>query len=219
MRKKLQGNTIVEVLVSAVLLLLLFSIIYSLLSPGFKYWMRSQKKVEIQQQTVISVYSITNELRESHQKSVTIKNYNPPTDHVSTLVCFASNRDKNGTIRTQQLQYGIGPPFDSGEPEWQKYVFYYLDDNSRLRRGETTDYLSYKAANSMQISIDPLNYIKINDLLSNRVIARKIESFSIDYDPGGTTWKGCLNMTLVSYDEENKFKTTLTTSVGVRYND
>jgi hypothetical protein len=219
MSRRVQGSTLIELIVAAVLLLILFYIIYSLLSPGFRAWMRSEKKVEIQQQTVISVYSLTNELRESHQKSVTIKNYNPSVDHVSTLICFASHRDKNGIIRTKQLQYGIGPPFDSGEPEWQKYVIYYLDDKSRLRRWETTDYLSYKDANSMQIGIEPLNCIKVTDLLSNRVIARKIESFTIMCDPAGTNWKGCLDMTLVSYDDEQKFRTSLTTDVGVRYSD
>jgi hypothetical protein len=219
-----RGMSIAETIVVAVLMFMLFYYIYKLLEPGLRVWRQSEKRVSLQQSTLISMYRITGDLKESNKYSVTLRNYDLAVDGVGTVICFASARDQDGTMHTRQIHYGSGPVFDSGEPEWQKYVFYYLDNKRRIRRFETNSYTTYKETDGMHLKVEPLMVISPSNPLTNAVIARNIKTFQSVYSPDplsdGASLKGLTITIGASYpdpDPRERFDTELETTVGVRY--
>jgi prepilin-type N-terminal cleavage/methylation domain-containing protein len=210
-----RGLTIVELLVVMVLLSILFYYIFKLLEPGLRVWRQSDRKVNLQQNTLVGIYRLKNELRESNQNTVTIRKYDMTTDLMGDCVCFASARNEKGELI---IKTGAG---SAGDPEWQRYVVYYLDNKSRLRRFATTDYAGYKETDGMHIKIEPRDIAKIDDITRDKVVARFIKVFKADYVPDLKNWRGIINMQLYAlYEDPNPrecFGTSLRTSVGVRY--
>jgi hypothetical protein len=211
-------------MVVCILTFLLFYYIYKLLTPGLTAWRRSEVKVTLQQNTVIGMYRLKKEIEESNVYTVTVRHCDLAIEKISDLVCFASARDKNGTLRTRFVTYTGRTGFDSGAPDWQKYIIYYHDYKSRLRRMETPDYVSFREAQGMRIRCDPTTLIHVDDTSLDSVVTRKIERFAVAFDPPtADEWKGGLYVSLVAFNPDpnpvEEFRTTLETTMVVRYDD
>jgi hypothetical protein len=236
-RSRARGISIAELLVSAALLGYLLYSIFRLLEPGLRVWRQSDVRVTLQQCTLVAMYRLTNEIKESNRNTVTLKNYDPAVDRVSALICFASNRDGQGNYVSKKGETNSGVTYDSGEPDWQKYVIYYLDDKSRLRRHETPVVAdpvplpspapphpnSYRDAGDMHMKFDPLKIIQIDNLASDSVVARSIHDLSIDGDPSSPEWGGALTVGITALHPDpnpaEQFQMKLETTVRVRYDD
>jgi type II secretory pathway pseudopilin PulG len=210
-----RGITIIEMLVVMLLLSILFYYIFKLLEPGLRVWRQSDTKVNLQQNTLVGIYRLKNELKESNQNTVTIRKYAIAIDRMGDCVSFASARNEKGELI---LQTGST---NAGDPQWQKFVIYYHDNKSRLRRFVTDSYAGYKQADGMRINCEPRDIARIDDVVRDKVVARFIKSFRIDYVPNFNDWKGIINMELNAlHDDPNpreRFSTSLRTAVGVRY--
>jgi hypothetical protein len=229
--RRQRGLSIAELLVVAVLLGIIFYMVFRMLEPGLRVWRQSDVRVRLQQSTLVAMYRLSNELKESNQNSVTLKPCNIVTDRVSMLVCFASARNNTGDLVLLKDQFGTGAVFDTGEPNLQKYVIYYRDDKRRMRRYETAvpspaptpAYSTYRESGSMHINGDPLAYIHIDDIAADPVVSRDIEDFTVDYTPVGSDWKGGLLVKIsAKHDDPNpaeQFEMKLETTVRVRYDD
>jgi hypothetical protein len=226
--KKQRGISLIELIVCALLMFMLFYYIYKLLAPGLRVWRQSEKRVCLQQSNLVSMYRVTNDLKETNKYSVSLKRYDKATmlenlNGDGYLICFASARDQNGTYHTRQVQYGTAPAFDSGEPEWQKYVIYYIDNSRRIRRYETPTFTPYKDPVAMTINGDVFSIITPSNLSTNSVISRNVGDFTADYSPdppNASTFKGLRIVVSAWYDDPDpreQFKTALETTVGVRY--
>jgi hypothetical protein len=236
-KKAYRGISIAELLVSVVLLGYLFYSIFRLLEPGLRVWRQSDVRVSLQQSTLVAMYRLTNELKESNLNTVTLKRYDPATDRISTLICFASSRDRQGNYVSKKGETNSGVTYDTGEPDWQKYVIYYLDNKSRLRRHETSIVADpvplpspspvhpykYRNAADMHMMFDPLTIIQINDLTADPAVARSISDLSIDGDPALTDWTGALTVGITALHPDpnpaEQFQMKLETIVRVRYNE
>ncbi|MDQ7825766.1 MAG: hypothetical protein RDV48_23395 [Candidatus Eremiobacteraeota bacterium] len=220
MRRERNGHTVIEMLVVLVILILLFWSVYRLLAPGLRAWVKSDSKVMVQQNALLGMYRLTNELKESNIYTVSLMDYNG-----HSLICCASSRDREGNLHSRIFLYGVGSSYDTGSPEWQKYIIFYLDDKSRIRRYETpvsppaTTFTTYRSSDTMRIAVDPASLINPSDTLSNKVIANKIKTLSILYNPSSGDWKGGLDISITAWDDEQDFETTLETTIGVRYDE
>lgn len=223
MLKAGRGLTVLEMIVVTILIFLIFYYIYKMLSPGIAAWRKSEIKVSLQQNTMVALYRLKNELEESNVNTVTLKIYNPSVDKISTLICFASPRDKNGIIHTKWLSYAGRAAFDSGVPDLQKYVIYYLDAKFNLRRSETSNYTNFRSTDSMQIRGDPKSYISIDNLMINPIIARQIEELTIRYNPNLEEWRGGIDISISAVQRDlegvEQFRTNLETTFVVKYDD
>lgn len=214
-----RGLTVVEVMVSSALVFILFYYIFKMLAPGMRVWMKSDIKVNLQQNTLVAMTRLTNELKESNKYSVSLREYHGIND-ISTLICFASARDSRGDFKFREEEFA-GSMLPNGEPEWQKFIIYYLDTKSRLRRFETLSYDTLRDIYGMDIAGDPSNLIDVNDSVRNAIVGRKIETLSILYNPSEDTCRG-FDIRLTAYDENDRveeFSTTLQTTIEVRYED
>ena len=217
-----RGITIVELLVVSVILMLFFYMVYLLLAPGLRVWRKSDIKVTLQQNTLVGMRMMMNELRESNVNTVTIQKYEPSIHGISTLVCFASPRDFSGTLQGKWVDEG-GFHYDSGFLVWSKFIIYYHDTERRLRRYDRIDFDSNKESGGMHIAGDPVAYIHVGDLQTDRVIARNIENFEVKYNPPPPDWKRYIDLKLEARDRLNSdmedYVTGLQTTVEVRYNE
>jgi hypothetical protein len=219
-----RGITVVELLVSAVLMFMLFYYIYKLLEPGLRVWRQSDVKVRLQQNNLVGMYRLINEVKETNRNSVVVRKCDPPQNKVKCLICFASARDNEGNMVTRKMTYGT-TQIDTGEPAWQKFVIYYLDDQTRLRRYDSgvlgaDSYTTLKENPGMRIATDPINRVNADDYRTNAVIARQIQTFDILYNPNEAEWKGLIVKLSALHPDPNpreQFSNSLETSVGVRY--
>lgn len=215
MQGKRRGMTIVEMLVVMVLLSLLFYYIYKLLEPGLRVWRHSDTKVNLQQNTLVGIYRLKTELRESNQNTVSILHYDMAKDRMGYCICFASARNEKGDLF---LKMGAT---NAGDPDWQKYIIYYHDDQKRLRRFATRDYIGYKQTDGMRINCEPRDIAHVDDLVKDKVVAKFIKDFKLEFSPSFELWKGVINMDIYAfYDDPSpleRFGTSLRTAVGVRY--
>jgi hypothetical protein len=219
-----RGITIAELMVSAVLLMLLFYYIYRLLEPGLRVWRQSDVKVRLQQNNLVGMYRLMNEFKETNKYTVSIRKYDPPQNKVKCLICFASARDNDGNMVTRKVTYGTNQ-IDTGEPAWQKFVIYYLDDQTRLRRYDSgnmgaNSYATLKENPGMHLATEPLLRVNADDLRYNAVIARQIQVFNLIYNPDEASWKAVTVQLTALHDDPNpreRFVNSLETMVGVRY--
>ena len=226
-RRSEHGISILELTISFVLLGILFYCIYSLLRPGLRVWRESDMRVSTQQNTLVGIYRMINDAKETNSHSVIYGTYDPAVDGISSIICFASARDRAGTVRTGTITCG-GTQIATGEPEWQQYIIYYLDSQNRLRRYETLassppeTYQDLKGTNTMRIKEPAIYKIRTGDLLRDKVIARnikKMEAVPRTLSTGGQT---AIFIRLTAYDPHNNiqdYSLTLETAVGVRYNE
>jgi len=228
MRKAMGGITVVELTVASVLLGVLFYCIYGLLSPGLKAWRESDVKVAIQQNTLLGMYRLINEVKETNRFSVAVDNYDVPYQRISSIICFLSSRNNRGDLVTKKIFCG-GEWMDTGEPEWQKYVIYYLDDRERIRRYETPvnasyspPYKEYREVDSMMMKFRPVDMVHLDNLSSDSVVARNISKLRLGSSVDTESEKMAVNVMITAYDPSGSVKdysTSLQTTVGVRYNE
>ena len=209
-----KGISVVEVLVVTVVLGLLFYNIYRLLIPGMTIWMKSDKKVTLQQSALVSLYRIKDELKESNLNTYTYRQYDKDVDHLTTLICFASAIDKNGTLVNKTLHNADGSDIKTPNPDWQKYVIYYLDDRKRIRRHETDSYATMKQPDGMEMLKEPIDEI---DLVRDKIISTRIEEFNVEKHNASPVWNGGVRLEIKAHDDDIDFSTTLETIVGMRY--
>lgn len=213
--------TLVETLVVVVLLMLIFSYIYRLIVPGLRAWAKGDVKVKVQQAALVSFYRLTSELKETNRNTISIRKYDVIYDGVSTLICFASSRDREGALVNKTETWGI-----TGKPQWQKYIFYYLDKKERFRRYEmdpvTKPYSGWHEDRGMHFRQDPLGSIDPDNVIRDRVIANNVRTFEILYNPSENSWENGLDVTVTAYGtygSTEEFSTCLRTTIRVRYND
>lgn len=209
-------------LVVSVILMILFYVVYLFLKPGLRVWKKSDRKVTLQQGTLVGLRMIVNDLGESNTNSVKIYYYNIISDHVSTLICMASARNNSGVLQSVWANDGHND-YDTGQLIWTKFIIYYHDYKYRLRRCSGIDFAANKTPKGMQLSVDPITLIHIENVSADRIIARNIEKVEFNYEPSETDWKGWISIRIEAKEqqlyEDEACATNLQTSVEVRYND
>jgi hypothetical protein len=216
LRKIRRGTSLVEILVASALLGLLFYNIYRLLVPGMQVWMKSDKKVTLQQNALLGMYRLKDEIKETNQNTITLREYDINTDKIDTLICFASAVDNNGVLKNKTVTNLDGTKVEAPEPEWQKFVIFYRDNQNKIRRHEKYTYETAREPGSMRIAGDPKNEI---DLIGDRIVAARIKTLEILYNSPPPEWNGGLNIKITAFDDDIDFTTTLETTVGARYNE
>ena len=211
-----------ELIVVMVLVVFLFYYIYKMLAPGLRVWRQSDIKVSLQQNSLVAMYRLMNELKESNVFTVTLKEYDKDIDQIGTLICFASSQDTAGIFHTVKKTLN-GKIIDTKAPEWQQYIIYYQDSKNRLRRHETGEYKAIQESGGMRIKSEPIYWINVNNLSTNTIVARNIEELKIIYNPDEANWKGGLNISIKArYNDPNpaeRFETSLQTTFEVRYDE
>jgi len=216
-----RGISLIELMVCCFLLVLLFYHVYQLLAPGLRAWHVSDEKIRLQQASLVALHRLMGEIQESNRNTFDVRSYDVTLYHVSTLVCFATSSDETGNRITRLVDDGLHPKFDSGEPVWQRYIIYYLDYLSRLRRIDTIDFTTNREAGGMQVSGDPVKRIHVSDLITDRIVAKDISTFTITMLPDKAHWNGWLHILVSARDNGNHqldgYSSTLQTTLEVRY--
>ena len=114
---KLKAMSLIELLITLLIITLLTGIIIWLFLAGKKVWLASEVRVSLRQEMQIVTHRITRELQDSNLKLLT------SVDNGSLKAfSFPSAFDDNGKFVTDSRGY----------PVWQKYLIYYLADDSTV---------------------------------------------------------------------------------------
>ena len=107
--KKTRGFTLSEVLVSGILLVIIFGLVFQMLIPAKKFWLLGDKRSEVQINARIAFEKMSRDLQSSNFDSITILSGSTPA--ISMLSPY--NTSDSITVNTD------------GTLMWQKYIIYY----------------------------------------------------------------------------------------------
>lgn len=113
-KKNKSGLSILECILTFLILSILMTAVYALLAKGFYSIRFGSNKMDSTQTCLTFLNRLYRELIVSHYNFVTVAGtvYDP-------VIAFPSPYDSNGEVTTTF----------SGTPTWQKYIFYYKDGN------------------------------------------------------------------------------------------
>ncbi|MGV8121562.1 MAG: PilW family protein [Candidatus Xenobiia bacterium LiM19] len=117
-----RGMTLVELLITSVILLLLLGIFVWMIVAVKSAYQSSVSRIKVRQELQTSFFNITREMMNSSYSSFT-----DGTSHTAKSISFLSAFDQNGVFVTDS----------NGAPIWKKYVIYYVPSGSaRLLKKE-----------------------------------------------------------------------------------
>ena len=123
--KRIKAMSLVELLITLLIFTLLSGVVIWLFLVGKKTWLLSESRVSLRQEMQVVALRVTKELQDSNLKLVTSVN-----NGFIKAFSFPSAFDDTGNFVTDDRGYLI----------WQKYIIYYVPNNSNtLLRREVTD--------------------------------------------------------------------------------
>ena len=112
LRTRDRGATLLELIISNVLILLVLTAIYALMRSGSDYLYRSDAKMDLHRSSIIGMHKLSRE--------VGLTNANTVRADTNALL-FASPMDDNGYITTDQYS----------RKQWYRFVLFYIDQNAQ----------------------------------------------------------------------------------------
>lgn len=119
--------TVLEIMVAAIILSILFGTIFYFFKMGSSAWQLSSRNVDLENQALIALTRMESEIRETVYGSISLATIYDPNDSI----CFLSMVDASTNVGT----------FNGSNPEWKKYILYFL---SRDQENSTSDYNAYE---------------------------------------------------------------------------
>lgn len=165
-----RGMSLAEVLVVAGLLAMLFGLILSALGPGFRAWVRGERKSDAQQNALIVLTRISQEFQNAHPLSLELTPataFDPDGKEVHRdSVTFLSCTNEVGDV-----QLGA-----EGDPIWQRRVVFYHDGDTEQVRSISIPLVPPTAEPSPMVASDHTPSPR------DRIVARHVRSLQFSYD-------------------------------------
>ena len=137
-----KAMSVIEVMVSFIILGVLLSILLFFFKTGSDAWRHSSKSVDLENNALLALTRMEGDIRETAKESITIETINPSLSNDS--ICFLSMVDDTTRSGT----------YNGTNPDWKKYIIYFLvydPDNS------TVDYDSFKLC-QREVLLDHTDY-------------------------------------------------------------
>ncbi|MBM3460519.1 MAG: hypothetical protein FJX76_00265 [Armatimonadetes bacterium] len=164
-----RGFTLVEILVAGGLLLLLLGVVWYLLVPAWRAYMKGDRKSDVQRNSMVVGARIAQEFRNAYGSSVAVKKIpvtTPDGEVRQDAVIFLSDLDLRGDLQ-------LTP---DGDPIWQKRVVFYHD-------GETNQIRSKEIPlDPPSVDPDPLIVETFDRSPKDRIIARHVKELKFSWD-------------------------------------
>ena len=171
--KNVSGATVIETLVAASILLLVFGAVYSVLRAGVRYLQQAEAYQTSQQQAVIGMRKMLSELQNSNLATI---NVNPPIAPVPPVAPGVDHLVFLSAESPGSITGAMAHDASTGALQWQKWVCFYRNGNNELWRAE--DALSSPV--TLPPSPTPPDLLTFQALSSPaaRVLARHIDTLS-----------------------------------------
>lgn len=174
-----KGTTLLELLVYAALLILVFTGIFGIFIASVKYYNSANASIKVQQSALEATYRLTRELSESSLSSVVLYNGTPKG------IVFMSPRTTTGTV-----SHNSTSGFE-GEVTWNSYVCYYLETDAE----DSTKFQLVRKVKGVAASDEPTAsalytaaYFSSGSgaSIKGQVLAHRIETLSFYWLSGAT---------------------------------
>lgn len=178
-----RGFSLTEVMVAGALLALVFGLLVQTLGPGFRAWMRGDRKSDAQQNALVVVSRIGEEIRHAHPDTIFVKQQtvHDAKDNVDVrrdFISFVTAVGDDGKIL-------LGP---EGDPIWQRRVFYYHEGDNRQVRMQSIPLPSPAPVAPPEPSPTPLldpSPLILDSYTADsrdRVVARNVRALEMSYE-------------------------------------
>jgi hypothetical protein len=115
-----KGITVMEGIISLVLLSMLMGVIFYIFSTSAKSWLKVRSSIEVRQSGQVTLTRIEKHLRTSAYNSVYIITY--PSATTNEAISFLSAYDETTGFTSYD--------FNSGRITWKKFIIFYLEDDT-----------------------------------------------------------------------------------------
>ena len=115
-----RGITVMEGIISLVLLSMLMGVMFYIFSTSAKSWLKVRSSIEVRQSAQVTLTRIEKHLRTSAFKSVNIIIY--PSSTANKAISFLSAYDETTGLTSYD--------FNSGRITWEKFIIFYLEDDT-----------------------------------------------------------------------------------------
>lgn len=182
--RRARGFSLVEMLIGAGLLSLVFSVILQTLTPGLKIWNLSQAVGQTQINGMLSYAKMDAELRTTCATSLTV------VDEPSlTAVSFLTVDDTPGSFDPS-----------SGQPIWRTVVVYYRDGTSLYRKtwktGQSPTFLYVlPTSTAFALTSDEVHQLCASASNQGRLLCTDVQKFTFTATASKTTWNLGLQLT------------------------
>ncbi len=178
------GMTVIEVMISAMILSILLGILFYFFTMSATAWQQSARNLDLENNALVALTRIESEIKETSPESITIDTVNAVLSN--DCICFLSMVDDTTNIGT----------YNGSNPDWRKYIIYFLtydpdyststyDSYKLCQRDVLLDHADYHTPFYPSQAIDIMTYHLSFDLASQTT--GNMPPFFISLSPDGHT--------------------------------
>ena len=169
-----KGFTVPELMISMVIFLALFYMIYQAFVPSIVAWRQADSETEAEQSSLVACENLFRELRGSTSSSVKI--YNDTAQKIQSIGFLSQGDLEFSATPTPDAAWMTDTGVDSTPVQWTKFVVFYLSPDQILRKKEA---LCNQGGKVYKLTDAGISSLILDSRFQPMVVARNIREMNL----------------------------------------